>query len=531
MRIFYPGLDPETDPKLKRELRLDQLEAIWTIVRELTEPHRTKSVLCGAGMGSGKTVVCAEVVRHTSPKRLLVVGVKLAYKQWKDCFTEQGISTPLLRIDNTTVAGRDNLARLTDGDPGYFYIGLEMLRAQDWEEVSETWDIGKELAEEFGTDQTGEQLVKKQKHTYSKMPPIDLLISDEAHKHASQKSAAIKTMTDIPTKAKIALSGTFYGNKFENAWTVATWLWGKPIIGTKGQFELHYCVKIALKKKDGTPIRTPGGWPLSKIIGERNAGEYVETLPCYVFIATPIGPPPHPEVVKVPLRKEQRRQYDEMEDQSLTWIPSSRSTKREPLIADLPITQRIRLRTAALGAMTLTPNSDPDKGDTITFAANCESSTLDALYEVMHRPEWLGQKVLVLTHSKPFAEEAARRIGQKIPTFLKTGDTVEKKWELDKASFALPVSETGQQVMVAVISAVGTAMDGLQFGCSKVAWLSLDENNVNNIQASNRIWRDGVDIDSYAAVQLVQEGTIAEGILSKTRTHRRSILDSVQGDR
>jgi hypothetical protein len=220
-----------------------------------------------------------------------------------------------------------------------------------------------------------------------------------------------------------------------------------------------------------------------------------------------------------------------MEDQSLTWIPSSRG-KREPLIADLPITQRIRLRTAALGAMTLTPNSDdPDKGDTITFAVNCESSTLDAAYDVLHRPDWVGKKVLVLTHSKPFAQEAARRIGQKIPTFLKTGDTVDKVWEESKALFMLPVSETGPQVMVAIISAVGTATDGLQANCSHVLWLSEDENNVNNIQGANRIWRDGVDLDDYAAVKLVQQDTIAEGILVKNKTHRASILDSVQGER
>lgn len=528
MRIFYPGLDPETDPAKKRELRLDQLEAIYRTVNTIKE-RGPKSVLIGAGMGSGKTVVCAEVIRHTRPKRLLVVGVKLAYKQWKDCFIEQGITAPFYRIDGT-VTGQDNLKRLTDGDDGFFYVGLEMLRAQDWEDVSETWDIGKDLAEEFGTAQTGEQIIKRQKHTYSKMPPVDLLISDEAHKHASQKSAGIKTMTDIPATAKIALSGTFYGNRFENAWVIATWLWGKAIIGTKTQFELHYCVKIALKSKAGKPITTKGGWPLSKVIGERNAGEYVETLPCYVFIATPIGPPPHPEIVKVPLRKEQRRQYNEMEDQSLTWIPSSRG-KREPLIADLPITQRIRLRTAALGAMTLIPSLDPDKGDTITFDPNCESSTLDAAYEVLHRPDWVGKKVLILTHSKGFAKEAARRFSQKYPVFLKTGDTNDKVWEESKALFMLPVSETGVQYMVAIISAVGTATDGLQANCSHVLWLSEDENNVNNIQGANRVWRDGVDLDDYASVKLVQQDTIAEGILVKNKTHRQSVLDSVQGER
>ena len=234
--------------------------------------------------------------------------------------------------------------------------------------------------------------------------------------------------------------------------------------------------------------------------------------------------------MKVKLGVEQARQYEQMEKQSLAWIPSTASADHEPLLADLPIVQRIRLRTAALGAMTLIPRLTEEEADKVTFAPGCKSSTLDAAYEIMHRPEWAGQKVLILTHSKPFAVETARRIGLKYRVALKTGDVSSVQWEMDKASFMLPVSETDSvQVLVAVISAVGTAMDGLQANCSKVLWLSRDENTTNNLQASNRIWRDGVDRDSYEGIEIVQSGTIAADVLRNTRAIGIGIGDSVAG--
>lgn len=535
-RVYFPGLDPETDPERKRELRIDQLEAIYRIIHEITDEDRSGSVLVGAGMGSGKTVVSTEVILATKPKRALIVGVRDAYSQWRDTLTEQQGDLPersrrvLKRIDSTE-PGLANLKKLLDGDRGLFYIGLEMLRHQDWEEVLETHEWDPEIKAMFG-DKIGDTMTPiksmKQKHTYKDLPPIDLLISDESHKHSNQKTASLKTVREIPALKKIALSGTFFGNKFENAWSIATWLWGKDFAGPKGVFEALYCVKVPLVSKSGKAVTTPGGFPLSKILGERNPGEYVSTLPCYIFIETPVGPVPDPELVYVDLLAEQLRQYEQMETQSLTWIPSTASSVHEPLVADMPITQRLRLRTAALGGMTLVPGLDEDDPDSITFEPGCKSNKIQAAYDVLHRPTWVGKKALILTHSKPFAKEVARRIAKKYTVALKTGDTPPKLWDSEKERFMLPVSETNSiQYIVAVISAVGTAMDGLQKECSKVLWLSEDENNTNNMQGANRIWRQGVDLEEYEAVKLISRGTIDEGVLRKNQTHAKNTLASV----
>ena len=533
MRIFYPGVGPAGSP----ELRLDQLEAIYQITREIKERGRSKNVLVGAGMGSGKTVVTVEAILKTKPKRALIVGVRDAYSQWEAALNDQQTGTErtkrkLLRIKGDA-PGLANLAKLIDGEDGIYYVGLEMLRASDWVTVSETITIPDDIKAAYGAaaEEPWIQTTVRQSRDLERMKPVDLLVSDEAHRHSNQTSKSIKTMRSIAAKAKIALSGTFFGNKFENAWTLSVWLWTKDVIGTKASFEAKWCVKVPVMSKDGMrQIRTPSGFPVSKIMGEREPGEFVETLPCYVFIATPIGPVPAPEIVKVELGPEQARQYREMEFQQLTWIPTVSGGAHEPLVSDLAITQRQRLRTAALAAMTLIPGADEESSDSITFAMNCKSTTLDAAYDVLHRPSWVGKKALILTHSKPFAEEVARRIGQKYRVGLKTGGVSSAQWDIDKASFMRPVSETDSvQYLVAVISAVGTAMDGLQANCAKVLWLSEDENNTNNMQGANRIWRDGVDLDEYEAVKLVQTGTIAEGVLAKNRAHKRGVLGSIEG--
>lgn len=528
MRIFYPGTAPAGEP----ELRPDQLEALERIKREVMDPKKSGSVLVGAGMGSGKTVLTVEVMLAVRPKRCLIVGVRDAYSQWAKTLKEQGGAIEMRRITNTKT-GQENLARLLAGESGLFYAGLEMLRTQDWEMVSETHKFSPAVraipVEGFGDFM--EPVAKaQQKHTYRDMAPVDLLISDESHKHSNQKTAAIKTMQEIPARKKIALSGTFFGNKFENAWSVTCWLWGEELIGPRTMWEAEWCKREPVKTKWGKRVRTPKGWPLSKIVGERNPGAFVKTLPCYVFIATPVGAVPSPEILRIDLGAEQFRQYAEMESQSLTWIPSTTGKSSEALIADLPIVQRIRLRTAALGGMTLVPGVDEESPDSITFMPGCNSSTLNAAYDVLHRPSWAGKKALILTHSKQFAIEAARRIGQKYSVALKTGDTPSKRWDAEKARFMLPVSETGSiQYLVAVISAVGTATDGLQANCAKVLWLSEDDSNVNNIQGANRVWRDGVDLEEYESVKIVQRGTIAEGVLTKNRAHKIGVLDSIQG--
>lgn len=519
-------VDPVSGNEFTRVLGVDQVHAIRKIVAEILgnpDDGYSQSVLVGAELGSGKTVVVTEAALALwralgATSRILIVGPRDVAPQWFDTIEAQAEGTlsraggHLKRID-TTEKGSQNLVDLIGGNaPGIYYAGLELLRARGAE------------------------------GRYKKMPPLDLIITDEAHRHSSRSSQGIKIMRTIPATRKIALSGTFFGNKFENAHTITRWLWPE-VRREDGYWLIEPNVAMWLARwaksefvvsKGGRAVLNPRTHkPLTRVLGEKKPGEFVQTLPCYVYLKSPVGDPPPPRRIVLTMSGEQKRQYDEMESQSLAWLVSETGT-REPLVADLPIVQRIRLRTAALGEMRLEPGDTLDSADTISFPDEGRSNKLNALGDLLlSDPDWVGQRVLILTHSKKFAEKVVRRIGKKFPGQVaqKSGDTKPREWDAIKDRFMEPLRGDGTDLLylVATHSAVGTGTDGLQFECSRDVVLSRSENNTENIQSRQRIWRRGVNMAEYRSVEFVSQGTLDEEIEERTDEHREQTLASIRG--
>lgn len=519
-RIYWPGDQPDGDPDAPT-LGDDQVSAIMSIREELLGSGRTGAVLIGAEVGSGKTVTVIEGVLATVDglrasgvdPRVLLVGPRDVYGQWAEALADQianyGIAPeamPLLRID-ATKSGKDNLANLLSGEPGLYYAGLEYLRAQDWEHY---------------VNSDGEKKARQTK-TYTEMKPLDLIVSDEAHRHSNRATAALKTMRSIPAHRKIALSGTFFGNKFENAHTVTRWLWpevrdevtgGWLINPHSKMWQARWCRIETVRSKAGRPVKSPRTRAtLTRVVAELHPGEFVKTLPCYIYLPNPIGDAPPSSIVRVPMTEAQEVQYEQMEAASLAWLKTELGVD-VPLVADLPIVQRTRLRTVALGEMSLrvipSPSDESDEVFQVTFDARSRSGKLNALHELLHgrlegHADWAGEKALILTHSAQFAHEVARRMGAKYPGLVvtKTGADSSKAWDESKRRFRLPKGHPdAARWLVATIGAVGTGTDGLQQNCSRVAWLSLADSAVENVQGTARIWRRGVRVDSYSSVEI-----------------------------
>lgn len=528
---WEPPVDVSGNP-IKRVLGVDQVEAIQRMMNELLEPDKTQAVLVGAEMGSGKTIVVTEamlkVIEHLDGQqygaRILIIGPRDVADQWFGTIEAQSDGavswdSGLLKRIDTTELGAMHMTQLMSGtSPGIYYIGLELLRSRGAE------------------------------GRYKSMPELDLLVTDEAHRHSNKTTAGAKIMRTIPTARKIALSGTFFGNKFENAHTVTRWLWPE-VRREDGYWLIEPALNTWLARwgrvervtsKSGRLVMNPRTrQPIMKVTGERDPGAFVDSLPCYVFLKSPVGDPPPPKRVLVPMTGEQERQYREMETQSLAWLVSETGT-REPLVADLPIVQRIRLRTAALGEMSLVPGLD-ENPDSVEFAPGSRSNKLNALGQLLlgtapwAEPDWAGQRVLILVHSKSFGEEVVRRIAQKFPGQVaqKSGDTKPNDWRAIKRRFMMPLTgePTDLLYLVATHSAVGTGTDGLQFECSRVVWLSRSENNTDNMQSAQRIWRRGVDMESYRAIEFISRTTIDEEIETRTNAHREQTLASIRGKR
>lgn len=413
---------------MKKTLYPFQEEAVQRI---LVEP--TKAALLAAPMGAGKTPMAVEFVRRAAfehPTVLVIcpLGTRVS---WERTFKGQGLKVPVRRI-TSTVDGKAAMADLKDGVAGVYLIGREYFRRFTW-------------------------------NTFKK---VGVCIVDEYHIFTNRSSVGFKKLRGLKPEWKLAMSGTPWGNKFENAWAMAHWLWGPPITLSRfwgdpeknlNGFVTDYCEVETMYIKNRK---------IRKITGEKNEGAFVKTLPCYIRPDIP----PHPVVYDelfVELTPAQRKMYDKFEESNYVWLGE------QALVEDMPLVVRIRLREMALGTVSM-----DEEGRTI-FTDDMKSAKIDTLLEYLS--DHPDESVLILTHSKKYARIVANRVKD---SRLWVGDTSHDERQELIQGFGVDF-----KYLVATASAVAEGIDGLQHNCSTMIWLSRTEDNVLNKQVEARIAR------------------------------------------
>lgn len=512
-------------------LDAEQEEAIQLM---LAEP--THAVCNASTMSAGKTVITSEWIIRSGVQRVLIIGVKDTAKQWAAALSDQSDGEIQLRRIDGTKAGRSNLASMLSGESGVFFSGSQFLTTQDWEHRDKLDADGEPIPEvdRKSGELTGKNVRERvHKRIFKKMKTqLDALVVDEIHiMAANRKNVGRRTLISIPTDWKVALSGTFYGNKFENAWSVTRWLWPSLIDASFHRWKAVWCAL-----GEPTYVRRNGKLEeieeIENIAGEKEPGRFVASLPCYFRIEAAEAPPA-PKMVFVDLSAPQREQYRAMEKDMLVWLrerhPGASEQDLVPLVAELPIAMRQRLRTATLGEMSLDGNGE------VQFDLDAASTKLDALSGIlghyrMKDPVDAQRKVVIYTDSKRAAKVAVARMqraGLSVAEW--SGDVPSKKRDDIKTSFLRPLSEGGLQYIVAVISAFGTGLDGFQRVCSTIVSLSeIEGDAVQNLQAVHRIWRRGVDRDAYEHVMIVARDTLDEGVFGGLRARESSMLTTMR---
>lgn len=475
----------------------------------LAEP--THSVALGSQQDTGKTLMLAEVIVRAKFKRVLILGVKDSADQWRDRLAEQSDGAIQLRRIDATKTGRENMALLLEGADGVFFSGHQFIASKDWTQVPVLGEDGepkqKMVKGEPVFKSNGEPLFQsKRKHlnVYKKMRPLDAVVSDESQIHANRKSNGVGTVRSLPTDWKFALSGTIAGNKVENLHTIGRWLW--PTAQTpSGEFLIDPA--LSRWREQWCEMESKyvnGARPVSVVLGEKVPGAIVASWPCWIRLLSPSGEVPVPEIVYVDLNDAERSNYDQAEEEGVMWL--RRHSDLEPLVMNLPITKRTRLRAAACGVMGF------DAAGDVFFAADTESSKMAKLREILDGTDWAGKQAVIFTHSKTFARMAAARMnGAGYVTGLWTGDVSSKKRDLLKSEFI-----AGRvRYLVAVIESLSRSYDGLQNAANRVVWLSRSDNNEMNDQAARRTWRSGGDLKGYKSVELIARDTYDEGVFNR----------------
>lgn len=304
------------------------------------------SGLVASGLGSGKTLVGAERMRHIEGvPRVLVVAPLNTHDQWVSTISEQFPSlmeTPYLRKVGTPKADPESWKMITGKQPGVYIIGWEAatgdipLRVRKAHSTKGKKDPGVTLSAIRAAAKEG--LVPP----WSRSGTWSLVIADECHRMSNRNTATKKVIAQIKTEKKLALSATAAGNRPEGLWSTLNWLWPQQY-GSYWKWVDNWMILEETNFGQENSIKV--------IVGERDPGETWKDIPCAVRYRTEDIAVQLPEVidrvVTVKMGEQQRRIYDEFEEQSLAWLDD------QPVEAALPLVQRIRLRQAALGQLSV----------------------------------------------------------------------------------------------------------------------------------------------------------------------------------
>ena len=437
----------------------EQFDAIFKIV---TEP--TRAALLACEIGTGKTLVAVEAVRELRAKTVLIVAPLNVRLGWKVTFGRQGIELPFHWI-NSTQGGKNAAAAYQANTPGVYFVGIEYFRQIGW------------VKKEVGVNRDGKPRYSKTRSKIWNNTHPDVFIFDESHKAANHKTATFKTLEQIKAGFRMCLSATWFGNTFEGAFSTTSWLWPNHVLNNRFAWIEEWC------KTEYDPF----SFSHKKVIGEKNPGAYVAQLPCVIQMKSTLEIDVTEEVRYVDLTMRQRKIYNSLSEEYIAWlVEESERTNKSPLVVEVPIALRARLRQTCLAEPEITPESE------ITFSEHGKSSKYDAMLDVLS-DDFEGEATLILCDSAKFVRVVTQKLknaGYAAEEW--SGATPDAEREAVKQRFIS--GET--KYVVAVYAALGEGVDMMQHATRNI--LRLNHTMVNGVleeQTIGRIIRRGQERD------------------------------------
>lgn len=467
------------------------------------------SGLDASEMGTGKTLVATRRVSlldtNGRAPRVLIVAPVNTHDQWIASFASEYpslVGSPNLRIVGTHKNDEEGWRMMTGRLPGVYVIGWEAMRGLtpmsvklvSEDDPKKTMSMsgpvpeGWVKASKSGASRGYGDLCESGKLTVQAVreamrcgdvPPWhrtgtwDLVIADESHRIQNRHSSNRRVLNLIETTSKLALSGTPAGNKPQGLWATLNWLWPKRYRSFWDWAGLY----LIIQEKHISRYDT-----VQEIVGEKHPGSTFTDIPCVVRWRTQEVADHLPEVIErivpVVMGPKQRKIYDDFERDAFSWLDD------QPVMTDLPITQRIRLRQAALGQIKAT-KKNADKLD-IDFTKTGDQPKISAIKEILSDlPD--NEPVLIFTHSAKWAVMFAESLDKDFgPARAWTGALSKPQRDALKEAFGSSV-----RIVVAQVASIAEGVDGLQFVCRCEIWASPSEDGLINEQAKARLHRPG----------------------------------------
>jgi len=443
-------------------------------------------------MGLGKTVQCiiTDLLRREQQgggKTLVVAPLTGVIDQWVEAFNEWA---PHLNVRRVNPKKRWELFKDSD-DVDVFIIHPAALRIEK-----------------------------------DKLKDIEWLhfIFDEVHHIKNRKAQTSKAAVEVGKSAlyRTGATGTPMENYPYDLWHILKWLY--PDKASREAAGISHWTKKLLNSYWRFYERFVDFWEdpetgYHEVKGTRNQQElrdlfgplYIRRLKSEVMSDLP---PKIYQEYKVDLLPKQRKAYDDMKDQLLSWVGENED---QPLMAPVVIAQLIRLQQFALGygeiqsvtKVNVDGGVRKERVET-SFKLHEPSVKLDALMDIL---EDLGDsQCVVYTTSKQAVMLAGKRLEKaSIPFGMITGDISQTV-----RAEALKKFKAGDtQVILATIRSGGVGLN-LQH-CSTMIFLDRDWSPSKNQQAEDRLHRSGQQ-NNVHIIDIIARKTIDQ---KKDRTLER----------
>ena len=355
------------------------------------------------------------------------------------------------------------------------------------------------------------------------------VIADEVHAISNRNSKTKKELAKIKTYSKLGMSGTPCGDKPWQLWSILNWL-------DKERYSAYWTFINSYVKEEYENITR-----VNRKTGEKYTDRYrvFKTPKNLPMLHRSIDPfyvrhlkseqccPHHPDGVMpwlpektykeltVELLPEQRKVYDQMEQNMVAWLGEQEDS---PLIAPIVVAQLTRLGQMALAM----PNIDPE---TNKVNLTLPSTKFDVLKELVTMYD--EKQFIVFTSSKQMAYLTTgelNRLG--ISTLALTGDT---KADV-RYNIARDFKAKKYRVIVAVIDAAAEGLDELQDVCNVAVFLDRSWKTIKNKQAEDRLHRGGQK-NRVTIIDIKAENTVDEKrqeVLEHKWRNIKQLLDIVR---
>lgn len=341
------------------------------------------------------------------------------------------------------------------------------------------------------------------------------IIADEVHRAKNRKAQQTQALKQLRAYRKTGCSGTPADDRPDDFWSVANWLY-PTYYRSYWKFRKHYCIEEQIElPPDKMPLN---GKAPTRITGVKNVESFQSEIdPWYVRrlkseVWTEL-PDKYYSTIWVNLDTKQRRAYEQMRRDMITWLEHQDQTV--PLVAPVVIAQLTRLQQFALGYM----QPHPDKPG--KWIMTDPSTKLDTLCELVEDNP--TEQLVVFSQSKAILNLLSLRLQRmRVNHGLYTGDTKQT----DRDHMVRSFQAGNLQVFAGTIAAGG---EGITLTASSTAiFLDRTWSPSRNVQAEDRLHRIGQE-NAVQIIDIMARNTVDLDRKSKIDL-KWSVLRQLLGD-